>query len=66
SVDLLSGNWLILGPASGNCDGVGRCFFVRGEEQVEQRIIAIRLAAIKRPNTTIEKPTPNNQLTERK
>ncbi|MDR0391299.1 MAG: hypothetical protein LBH59_05300, partial [Planctomycetaceae bacterium] len=66
SVDLLAGNWLILGPTSGNCGGAGRCFFIRGEEQVEQRIIAIRLVAIKRPNTTIEKPTFNNQLTERK
>ncbi|MDR1923896.1 MAG: hypothetical protein LBQ66_05945 [Planctomycetaceae bacterium] len=55
--DLLVGNWLILGPTSINCQGVGRCFFVRGEEQKEQKIVAIRL-------TNLKKPTPtNNQKT---
>ncbi|MDR1484568.1 MAG: hypothetical protein LBT09_07060 [Planctomycetaceae bacterium] len=67
SVDLLPGNWLILGPTSDNCSGTGRCFFVRGEEQLEQRIIAIRLINLKRPQTinhTTEKQ--NHHLPERK
>ncbi|MDR2345489.1 MAG: hypothetical protein LBE18_05430 [Planctomycetaceae bacterium] len=55
-VDLLPGNWLILGATSENCRGTGRCFFVRGEDQIEQRIIAIRLINLKRP---IEEPQLN-------
>jgi hypothetical protein len=67
AVDLLPGNWLILGPTSSNCGGTGRCFFVRGDEQIEQRVIAIRLINLKRPSTTVtEKPNLNNQLPERK
>ncbi|MDR2642725.1 MAG: hypothetical protein LBC74_08015 [Planctomycetaceae bacterium] len=67
SVDLLPGNWLILGPTSAsNCVGTGRCFFVRGNEQFEQRIIAIRLINLKRPATNNEIPKNNNQLPERR
>ncbi|MDR2762511.1 MAG: hypothetical protein LBB88_07935 [Planctomycetaceae bacterium] len=73
SVDLLPGNWLILGPTSSDCRGTGKCFFVRGEEQIEQRIIAIRLINLKRPiienslsNKSIVPNNPNYPLPERK
>jgi hypothetical protein len=72
TAELLPGNWLILGPTSGNCCGAGRCFFVRGEEQFEQRIIAIRLINLKRPdpNIPLTKPTPEHnpkdQMPERR
>ncbi|MDR2172134.1 MAG: hypothetical protein LBP59_18470 [Planctomycetaceae bacterium] len=68
TVDLLPGNWLIMGATSGNCRGTGRCFFVRGNEQIEQRIIAIRLINLKHTelNQNINNQNQNNQLTERK
>ncbi|MDR1477885.1 MAG: hypothetical protein LBJ00_02980 [Planctomycetaceae bacterium] len=73
SADLLPGNWLILGPTLGNCGGAGRCFFIRGDDQIEQRIVAIRLINLKRPNanTTLPKSNSpdynaNNTMPERK
>jgi hypothetical protein len=65
TVDLLPGNWLILGATSSNCGGTGKCFFVRGDEQLEQRIIAIRLINLKRPTieNSISTKSPANQNT---
>lgn len=48
SLDLLPGQWIIIGPTSGDCEGIGRGFFTRGTEKNEQRYIAIRLANMKR------------------
>lgn len=46
ALDLLPGQWIILGPSSPNCGGIGRGFFTRGSERNEQKLIAIRLAHV--------------------
>lgn len=48
SLDLLPGQWIIIGPTSSDCKGIGHGFFTRGTEKNEQRLIAIRLANMKR------------------
>lgn len=45
-LDLLPGQWILLGPTSNHCNGIGRDFFIREAEKNEQKIIAIRLVRI--------------------
>lgn len=47
SLDLLPGQWVILGPVSRESTGAGRAFFIRGAEEGEQKMIAIRLSKLK-------------------
>lgn len=46
-VDLLPGQWFIIGPSAVNCIGIGRDFFVREDERNEFKIIAVRLVRVK-------------------
>ena len=48
SLDLLPGQWIVMGPASENCSGIGRCFFTRERGETEQKVILIRLARSQR------------------
>jgi hypothetical protein len=50
--NLLPGQWILIGPTIPNCSGIGRVFFIRGNEEPEQKILAIRLIKMK-------KNTPN-------
>jgi hypothetical protein len=47
SVKLLPGQWLLIGPASENLQGIGHYFFTREVGETEQKIIAIRLSMVK-------------------
>lgn len=62
SLDLLPGQWIIIGPTSVDSLGVGRAFFVRGTDGDEQKIIAIRLVDVKKPvpSPGSSTPTPEN------
>ncbi len=58
SMDLLPGQWMILGPISRETTGAGRAFFVRGSADGEQKMMAIRLAKMKSessPGLSVEK-----------
>jgi len=46
-VDLIPGQWFIMGPAAANCSGIGRDFFMREDERNEFKIIAVRLVRVK-------------------
>lgn len=69
SMDLLPGQWIILGPVSRDCTGTGRAFFIRGTQDGEQKIMAIRLAKLKRDTpsnlTRTEGPGANLLIPER-
>lgn len=60
-LDLLPGQWIILGPTSSQCSGIGRDFFIRETEKNEQKIIAIRLVRMQsdrsKNGTELPKPT---------
>ncbi|MDR1962472.1 MAG: hypothetical protein LBQ50_01685 [Planctomycetaceae bacterium] len=58
---LLPGQWIIIGPAIQNCSGIGRVFFIRGTEEPEQKILAIRLIKMKKkPPSGSNLPDPEN------
>jgi hypothetical protein len=46
--NLLPGQWILIGPTIPNCSGIGRVFFIRGNEEPEQKILAIRLIKMKK------------------
>ncbi len=46
ALDLLPGQWIVIGPVSATCSGVGRCFFTREVGNTEQKVILLRLARI--------------------
>jgi hypothetical protein len=46
--NLLPGQWILIGPTVLNCSGIGRVFFIRGNEEPEQKILAIRLIKVKK------------------
>ena len=58
SLDLLPGQWIVIGPASENCSGIGRCFFVRARGEVEQKVILLRLARSQRDTVFDDTPLP--------
>jgi hypothetical protein len=45
---LLPGQWILIGPTIPNCSGLGRVLFLRGNEEPEQKILAIRLITMKK------------------
>ena len=47
ALDLLPGQWIILGPVSRESTGAGRAFFIRGAGNGDQKIMAIRLVNMK-------------------
>ena len=48
TLDLLPGQWIVMGPVSENCSGIGRCFFTRDRGETEQKVILIRLSRSQR------------------
>jgi hypothetical protein len=46
--NLLPGQWILIGPTIPNCSGIGQVFFIRGNEEPEQKILAIRLIKMKK------------------
>jgi hypothetical protein len=46
--NLLPGQWILIGPTNPNCSGIGRVFFIRGNEEPEQKILAVRLIKMKK------------------
>ena len=48
ALDLLPGQWIVIGPASENCSGVGRYIFTRERSETEQKVILLRLARSQR------------------
>jgi hypothetical protein len=48
--NLMPGQWIIIGPTFPNCSGIGHAFFVRGVEQPEQKMLAIRLIKMQKGN----------------
>ncbi|MDR2757243.1 MAG: hypothetical protein LBC20_16215 [Planctomycetaceae bacterium] len=46
--NLLSGQWILMGPTTPNCSGIGRVLFIRGNEEPELKILAIRLIKMKK------------------
>jgi hypothetical protein len=46
--NLLPGQWILIGPTIPNCSGIGRVFFIRGNEEPVQKILAIRLIKMKK------------------
>ncbi len=61
SLDLLPGQWLILGPASRESSGAGHALFIRGAEDGEQKILAIRLAKLKTESRPTPESSPRNE-----
>ncbi|GHT38465.1 hypothetical protein FACS189427_12570 [Planctomycetales bacterium] len=59
-VDLIPGQWFIIGPSAANCSGIGRDFFMREDERNEFKIIAVRLIRMKsgQPQGKTELPIP--------
>ena len=58
SLDLLPGQWIVMGPASEHCSGIGRCFFTRERGETEQKVILIRLAKTQRDIIFENAPLP--------
>lgn len=52
NLDILPGQWIILGASDTNCSGVGRDLFLRGEEKNDQKVVAIRLLHMKKEAPT--------------
>jgi len=50
--NLLPGQWIIIGPVLPNCTGIGKAFFIRGREEPEQKMLAIRLVKMKKSGGT--------------
>ncbi len=71
SMDLLPGQWMILGPVSRKSTGAGQAFFIRGTEDGELKMMAIRLAKMKTerspgiPSTNSLSGEPDFQIQER-
>ena len=66
SMDLLPGQWIIIGPASEKCSGIGHCFFIRERDETEQKVILLRLARSQRDTAFETSPllevSPNNDF----
>jgi len=64
SLDLLPGQWIVMGPVSEKCSGIGRCFFTRECGETEQKVILIRLARSQRDavfeNTPLSEVEPGD------
>jgi len=58
SLDLLPGQWIVIGPASENCSGIGRCFFTRDRGETEQKVILLRLTRTQRDIIFENSPLP--------
>lgn len=65
SLDLLPGQWIILGPSSPDCGGIGRGFFTRGSEKNEQKLLAIRLAHVQGDSPEKQADTSPSTIPER-
>ena len=70
SLDLLPGQWIVMGPVSENCSGIGRCFFTRDRGETEQKVILIRLARSQRNNlfdneTLFDVPPGDSRMLDR-
>lgn len=61
--NLLPGQWILIGPAIPDCSGIGRVLFIRGNEEPEQKILAVRLIKMKKntPNGS-NIPEPENGI----
>ncbi len=58
SLELLPGQWIVIGPVSENCSGIGRCFFTRDRGETEQKVILMRLVRTQRDVVFENMPLP--------
>jgi hypothetical protein len=58
SLDLLPGQWIVIGPVSEHCSGIGRCFFTRDRGETEQKVVLLRLAKSQRDAVFENMPLP--------
>ena len=58
SLDLLPGQWIVIGPVSEHCSGIGRCFFIQDVGGTEQKVILLRLARTPRDIVFENTPLP--------